>query len=229
MALTLEDLSFHLVSYLEGLPGFRGLAHEARPGASPAALEQWTSANGRLALPEDLAGFLECSDGLALRWRATSPSSEVVVGSVALSAVAELVRLDGGPSLKAVGACAAARLAEGVAWDEDGAWAGAAKVAAFALERNPKVGDVALAYPLDRTVRSTLHPVFCGNSPGGGMEAYCALSFNIFNLWRCFSCLIFFAPGCGPRARPAAPPRCGSATGTEAGTGWRGRSEPTGA
>jgi hypothetical protein len=56
----LEELSFGLFSYLEGLPGFCSLAVEPRRSqpVTASALHAWHVANAPLHLPEDLASFL---------------------------------------------------------------------------------------------------------------------------------------------------------------------------
>jgi len=182
MSFSIEDLTFHLFSYLESLPGFRGLEYDQRPGATPAALSAWQRGELGLGLPDDLAGFLEFTDGFNLKWRASGPTHEVVVGSVSLSGVAQLARLDGsGPSPAALKACASARAEAGEAWDELGAWVGSSTVAAFALESNPKVGDSALVYPLDANGGAKGPPEVWFRDRAGGWH-WVARSFGAY--WR---------------------------------------------
>ena len=61
MSHPLEEVSFGLFSYVEGLPGFRSLSVEPR-STSPAtvtALNAWHTENSPLQLPGDLAAFFE--------------------------------------------------------------------------------------------------------------------------------------------------------------------------
>ena len=158
---TLERLSFHLFSYLRGLPGFQDLKIDTRPEVTPDEAEQWHTANAPFVLPQDLMAFLQISDGLSVRWKAESLQTEIIVGSFDLNCLNRIEHIDEvetlaqqRPSSSSTTASESAFLVPNPAenktlLDADlESFPRPEKVAAFILERNLKVGDVALVYEL---------------------------------------------------------------------------------
>ena len=90
---------FQLFSYLEALPGFRGLDHEPNQPVTAAALSAWHEANEPFKLPADLTCFLETCDGFNLKWRAVSLQAEVIVGHLEVNPLHQISRLSDAPSM----------------------------------------------------------------------------------------------------------------------------------
>mmetsp|Transcript_32356 Transcript_32356/g.37974 ORF Transcript_32356/g.37974 Transcript_32356/m.37974 type:complete len:224 (+) Transcript_32356:84-755(+) len=146
MSMSFEDLSFHLFSYLEALPGFRDLEKVIRSGTTVANVTSWHDKHAPFMLPDDLLGLLAFTDGLFFRWRALSLETEIVVGSFCMNKLSDIIRLDDSPH----------------ATTEDiDLGLTRTNTAAFLIERNIKVGDVALVYSLDEK-----------NCPRGGPEVW---------------------------------------------------------
>ena len=96
---TVEELSFNLFTYLRALPGFLDLKTEFRPEATPGEIEQWQDSNEPFQLPKDLAGFLQITDGLAVRWKAESLQTEITVGAFDLNCLNRIERMEDVDSL----------------------------------------------------------------------------------------------------------------------------------
>ena len=66
-----NELAFHVLSYIEVMPGVTELDFEERHGVSSADIGAWDAANMPYRLPAELAAFLCMFDGLRFSWRAT--------------------------------------------------------------------------------------------------------------------------------------------------------------
>ena len=79
-----NELAFHVLSYIEVMPGVTELDFEERHGVSSADIGAWDAANMPYRLPAELAAFLCMFDGLRFSWRVTMPQrGSVLVGSIA--------------------------------------------------------------------------------------------------------------------------------------------------
>ena len=61
-----EGISFNVLSYIRRLPGVSDLNFQPRAGATAEELNTWQSTHATFSLPEDLLGFFEISNGLAV-------------------------------------------------------------------------------------------------------------------------------------------------------------------
>jgi hypothetical protein len=181
---TVEELSFNLFSYLRALPGFQDLKTEFRPEATPGELEQWQDGNEPFVLPADLKGFLQITDGMSLRWKAESLQTEITVGAVDLNCLNRIERMEDVDSLLQRSAAASGAHPQTLLDVDLESHPRPEHVAAFILERNPKVGDVALVYELDgggaaASPHDDREPTVWFRDKGGGWH-YVAASFTCY-------------------------------------------------
>jgi tubulin polyglutamylase complex subunit 2 len=139
-----QDLSFHVFTFIESLPGFCSIHKDIQPGCSSSSLESWHRNKSPITLPRDLVGFLQFNDGLSVRWKALNVHSEITVGSFNFNSLKDMIFLDDAPPIP--------RCSLNVEGDEGNIPSSAPTVhqrVALLIERHQKVGDVALVYDLD--------------------------------------------------------------------------------
>ena len=131
-----NELAFHVLSYIEVMPGVTELDFEERHGVSSADIGAWDAANMPYRLPAELAAFLCMFDGLRFSWRVTMPQrGSVLVGSMRLNRLRDVARtpIDCPNSVFLSG-------------ERERGGSSGATFAAFVLEHHPRVGKVALVY-----------------------------------------------------------------------------------
>lgn len=89
-----NELSFHLLSYLEEQAGVSELAFENRTGCTPEDVFAWERTNAPYKLPGDLKAFLAAFDGLRFSWRVDMTNrGNITVGSMRLHRLRDVLQL----------------------------------------------------------------------------------------------------------------------------------------
>lgn len=148
----IDLISFHVLSYVQQLPGVTHIdfVDEPRP-ALAAQMDGWRNKNRGFELPQDLQAFLEVTNGLAVTWSAQCVHNEITVGSLSVNPLENITRLPNGSGFSGQSSAPSEPGAAGVVSVVHGARALPERSTGFLLDSIPKVGQVALVYSLSAT------------------------------------------------------------------------------
>ena len=153
-----NELSFHLLSYLEEQVGVSELAFENRNGCTAEDVFAWERNNAPYKLPSDLKAFLAAFDGLRFSWRVDMTNrGNITVGSMRLHRLRDVLQVPLDDDDDDDGLRGSFRVCDDD--DDAGGRGGDGQVlAAFGIEHYPRVGKARPPASVRPSVRPSFRP-----------------------------------------------------------------------